>query len=57
MRELVGHDTRHCSAIATSEPNFHFLKHALKKFGACRAGAKEAHARSSEMYRLSSMQH
>ena len=41
-RELVGHDTRHCSAIATSEPNFHFLKHALKK-----------HAKSNRFTRIS----
>ena len=38
------------------EPNFHFLKHALR-LDACKAGLRNARARGSEIYQRSSMQH
>ena len=56
-RELVGPAAHDCSEIATSEPNFHFLKHALRTYASCRVGAREARARGSELYRRSAMQH
>ena len=56
-RDLVGPAARDCSGVATSEPNFHFLRHATNRYESCRAGAREAKKRDSAMYRLSSMQH
>ena len=56
-RDLVGPAARDCSAVRTSEPNFHFLRHALSRYAACRLGAQEARKRGSVIYRLSAMQH
>ena len=56
-RELVGPAQRDCSPVATSEPNFHFLKHALRAYASCRAGQREARARGSEIYQRSALQH
>lgn len=55
-RELVGPQQAQCSSVPTSEPNFHFLKHALR-LEACKAGLRNARARGSEIYQRSSMQH
>ena len=56
-RELVGPAARDCSSVGTSEPNFHFLKHALRSFSACRVGARAAAARGSALYERSSKLH
>jgi hypothetical protein len=56
-RDLVGPAQADCSGVATPEPNFHFLRHAISRYSACRAGARDAKKRGSAMYRLSSMQH
>jgi hypothetical protein len=56
-RDLVGPAGRDCSDVGTGEPNFHFLRHAMKRYSVCRAGAQEATARHSDMFRLSSMLH
>ena len=56
-RELVGKAGPDCAAVATSEPNFHFLQHALRAHRSCKAGAGAALARHSEMYQRSAMKH
>ena len=56
-RELVGPKAGDCTAVRTSEPNFHFLHHAIGRYEECRAGAKEARRRASVVFRLSSMKH
>ena len=56
-RDLVGPAALDCSAVPTSEPNFHFLRHALRTYPTCRAGAREARARGSDIYERSAMQH
>lgn len=56
-RELVGPSAQDCSAVSTTEPNFHYLRHALRAFRSCRDGEREAKARSSELVHRSSMLH
>lgn len=56
-RDLVGPAQTDCSAVATPEPNFHFLRHAINRYDECRRGAREAEKRGSTVYRLSAMKH
>ena len=56
-RDLIGPAGEDCAAVPTSEPHFHFLKHAVRAYASCRLGAANATRRGSELYRRSTVLH
>ena len=54
-RDLVSRVAGDCLEVPTSEPNFHFLKHALRSYATCRAGAQAARRRGSSLYERSAL--